>query len=165
MQENYRITSVSFSSYTKIENSSAMEFTDKVGVPHDEVSYVKAHISFDYVLGGVEKAGMCETDVAKIGTTTFDLVDGVLKATAYTPGDEIPDMETLMGEFDSAVATEYQALVIKELQEGVGRKYLGEIIHEYAYDNRLSTPASPSYDELSDFNTGIGTNKLNILEL
>lgn len=164
MNENYKIVAINFSYHTEIENSSAMDFDNKVGVPHDEVSYVRAHIAFEYVVAGESVAGTCYTDIAKIGTVTYELVDGEIKATSYTPGDEIPDEDTVNSLCEAAVELEYQEIVIKDLQASLSRKYLADINASCAYDTQLS-PAPVSYDELDEMTTHIGSNKVNILEL
>lgn len=162
MDTNYKITAITFSSHTEIENSTSMDFTNKVGVPHNEVTYAQVHISFNYVIGGEEFAGVCYRDVATIGTVVYDSVNDQIKAVEYIKGDPIPSESTIMSLVEATVAAEYDSLVIENLQETSNRSYVNEINKEYAFNNQY-TPTPADYTELEEMLTGIGVNKVNEL--
>lgn len=169
MIDNYEVTAVSYSYRVDITNSSEVEFTDKVGVPHDEVSRLVAHISFKYKLKGEEFAGTCIADLGTIGTVSYTSTSYGIKATSYTAGDIDPTTMTyadIESDINAAVEAELVEIEVKTLAESENRRVLAEVEtnNELTFNNQYS-PAPSAYPELDDWNTGIGAYPLNILDL
>lgn len=127
MNENYKITSVSYSSHTEIEGSDVVDFTNKIGVPHNEVTYLRAHISFEYILGGKLQYGTCYTDIIKTGTVVYDMVGSEIKAVSYIAGDTMPSASELNEIYEGIVANEYNAIAIEALKYNYSQEYLSEV--------------------------------------
>lgn len=172
MIDNYEVTAVSFSSRVDITNSGVIEFDNKVGVPHDEVTRLVAHISFKYVLRGEELAGTCIADLGTICTVGYTETDYGIKATSFTLGDIDPETLTyadIENDINGAVEAELTEIEIKTFADSENKRVLAEIEtnSELTFNNEYNSSIvyESLYPELNDWNTGIGAYPTNILDL
>lgn len=153
---DYNIVSVDYSLKTEIEDSSAMEFTNKIGVPHKEVTYLMGHATFTYKLGNEVVEGECIYPVAKVCTVIYTEVDNQIKATSFVKNDNQPTQEALDALVEAAVEAEYTSSIITQVAEQINLLYTNILNAKLAFNDSYS-PAPTSYeDELKYWHTGIG---------
>lgn len=145
---NYNIISTEYSLKTEIEDGGVVEFTNKVGVPHKEVIYLKGHTVFTYYLGDKQYEGECIYPVAKVCTVVYSLVDGEIKATEFIKGDAQPTQERLDEITEAAVEVEYMSSVIKQLSSSINQLCVA------LYDK--ATNPDRGYPELYSWTSGPG---------
>ena len=161
MEGNYVIERVEFSTRTDIINSNVVEFTNKVGVPHDEQVILVANIYFKYMLGGQEYAGTAIRDLATICTISYTEVDDEIKATSITQGDRVPTEQEVNDAVESAVESEYAAIAVERMASSVEKLYLAKTNQACSYTKDFTKVDIPSYPELDAWTTGVGKEKIN----
>ncbi len=146
--DNLIITAVNFS----IKD----EITDNDSV----VYYVDGHVSFKYVLGGVEYAGSIIHRFLDIGVVYYD---GAGHAEGYeTLVDSLPTREDVYDWASEVAWYEYQSIVIKQLSDTVGKATCALCDKLLGYDSDINySLLTVNYPELEKWTTGIGSNKIN----
>ena len=145
---DYNIISTDYSLKTEIEDSGVIDCSNKIGVTHKEVIYLKGHTLFTYYLGDKLFEGECIYPVAKVCTVTYSLVDGQIKATNFKKDDPQLTQDQVDKIIEDAVKVEYESSVINQMSTTISQLCV-------ALCNKIVNP-SEGYPELESWVTGIG---------
>lgn len=146
---DYKITNVDFSWKTDVEEKES---------GFDRVTKLQAHVVYEYQgLYNTTEYGTVVVELATIGTSSAD-EDG--NFTSFSAGT-LPTYDDIMDEIVSVVEAKIESEFVVAQEDSFIKTYIAEVrkledSEGHGFPSRY-TPTPTSYDELNEWNTGIGT--------
>ncbi len=154
---DYRIISIDFSLEPKLEGAVHEGMPNDTGVASKRITQLFANISFEYLgLTSNYEIGTCTVLLDELCSTEVD-EDGFV--TSFSKND-IPDKDTVLSKAEPVIEKAIKNAALMELEKNYKESALAELNSTSSISRFIERP---SYEELEDWNTGIGAKDINIM--
>ena len=156
---DYKIISIDFSLEPKLEGEVHEGMPNDTGVASKRITQLIANVSFEFIgLTSNPEIGTCTVIVDELCSTEVDKDGFVI---SFSKAD-IPDKDAVMSKVEPVIEKAIKSSAYMETERNFKESALAKLNKECTVSRFIQRP---SYEELEDWNTGIGAKDINILPI